>query len=184
MKKWYALRVVSGQENKILKLIKSMAEDSMFSVEVGDVHVPTELVVSTRNGKQYTQKRRLLPGYALIELDMPQTGWRTLVSELRAIDGVIGFASAVSLADKPQPLTEEEAKDMLRFGKEGIAGKPVRMRQMFKQGETVNILEGPFIGFSGNVEEVDEQKSTLRVSVEIFGRVTPIDLNFEQVEKI
>ena len=163
--------------------MKSLAEDELFSIEVGELHIPTETVVTSRKGKQYTQKRRVLPGYALVELDMPSVGWKSVVSEIRAVDGVIGFASSTSLGDKPQPLTEEEAKDMLRFGKEGISGKPVRMRQVFEKNEVVNILDGPFVGFSGNIEEVDEQKGTLRIMVEIFGRVTPIELSYEQVEK-
>lgn len=184
MKKWYAIRVVSGQENKITKLIKSMAEDNMFPMEVGDVHVPVEIVAIMRNGKQYSQKRRLLPGYALVELDIPQVGWRKVVSALRAINGIIGFASSVGERDIPQPLTEEEALGMLQFGKEGISGKQVRVKQNFSKGESINIIDGPFVGFMGTVEEAGEQKSSLRVTVEIFGRVTPIDLTYEQVEKI
>lgn len=184
MKKWYALRVVSGQENRVSKMIQSMVEDNLFSVEVGEFHIPTELVVSSRKGKQYTQKRRVVPGYALVELDMPQVGWKSAVSEIRSVDGVIGFASSSTLADRPRALSEEEAKDMLRFGKEGIAGKPVRKRQIFDKNETINILDGPFVGFSGKIEEADEQKGILRVMVEIFGRVTPIDLSYDQVEKI
>lgn len=184
MKKWYALRVVSGQENKISKLIKSMSEDELFPMEVGDVHVPTEIVISNRNGKQYSQKRRLLPGYILVEIDLPQTGWKNAVAALRGIDGIIGFASTISAGERPVPLTEEEARGMLQFGKDGATGTPVRVRQAYSKGESVSIVDGPFDGFSGTVEVVDGQKSTLRISVEIFGRVTPIDLTFEQVEKI
>lgn len=183
MKQWYALRIISGQENKVSKLIKSMVEDQMFTFEIGDIHIPVEMVASNRNGKQYLQKRRLLPGYALIELDMPQTGWHNVMHELRAIEGVIGFASVVNAGDKPQALTEEEAKGMLEFGKDGVSKKPVRVQQKYSTGEIVSIIDGPFKDFTGTIETVDSEKMHLGVSVEIFGRITPIELSFEQVEK-
>lgn len=184
MKKWYALRVVSGQENKIVKLVLALKQDDLLSLSVGELHIPTEKVIVERNGKKYTQKRRLLPGYIMIELEFAEEKWKDAVYSLRSIDGVIGFASTVGSDSKPQPLSEEEARSMLQYGKEGMGVKIIRSKETFLIKESVKIIDGPFDGFTGSVATVDDQKSTLRVNVEIFGRITPIDLTFEQVEKI
>ena len=186
MKEWYAIRVVSGQEKKITQLIESMTEEGEFPMEVGEVHIPTELVVSNRKGKQYSQKRRLLPGYIMVEVDLPQVGWRNAVTSLRSIDGVIGFANAVSVGEKPESLSEEEARGMLAFGRDSASGtvQATRIRQVYAVGESINITHGPFSGFGGTVESVDDEKTMVHVTVEIFGRAIQIDLSFDHVEKI
>ena len=183
-KKWYALRVVSGQENKISKLIKAFVDDGEISSTVGDMYIPMQTAVYSRNGKQYTQKQRVIPGYVLIEIDMPDAGWRDIISELQAIDGVIGFASVTSTGDKPKALTEEEARTMLSYGKDGSSVSPSRLRQRFSKGEVVAIKDGPFKSFNGTIEEVDTDRAILKITVEIFGRNTPIELEYGQVEKI
>lgn len=182
-KQWYALRVVSGQENKISQLIQVMVQNDELTT-VGETYIPMQTAVRTRGNKQYAQKQRVIPGYILIEIDMPATGWRDIVTALRGLDGVIGFASVTSSNEKPKPLTEEDARMMLSYGREGVSGVSVRAHQRFSKGEVVNIKDGNFKSFSGTVEEVDAGRSILKVIVEIFGRNMPIELEYNQVEKV
>ncbi len=182
-KKWYVARAVSGQENKVVNLIQSMKETGDFPVEVGGVHIPVEIISMSRKGKQYQQKRRLIPGYFLMEIDFPDAGWHSMVMYLRNIDGFIGFASVTGKEDKPQPITEEEAKGLLDYGK-GASKTTLAVKQLYAKGEVIKIVKGAFSSFNGTIVEVVPESELLRVEVEIFGRVTPIELEYDQVEKI
>ncbi len=186
VKKWYALRVVSGQENKISQLIRVMVEHEELSPLIGKTYIPMYEASRMRGGKQYTQKQRVVPGYLLIEIDMPAKGWRDIVTGMRAIDGVISFASVTSAGDKPKPLTEEETRMMLSYGKEGehAAIPVVRARQRFSKGEVVKIKSGLFNFCEGTIEEVDAEKATLKIVVGIFNRSLSIELKHDEVEKI
>ncbi len=184
IKKWYALRVASGQENKISQLIKVKSSNGEFTDPIGETYIPTHNVIVTRKGKRYTQKKRLIPGYILVEIEMPETEWRDIVFELRSIDGVIGFASVTGAKQRPQALTEEEVRNMLQYGRESATVVAARTGQQFSKGDKVSIQSGPFNSFVGIVEEVDTKRAHLVVSVEIFGRATPIEIEFNQVEKV
>ncbi len=181
-KKWYIARAVSGQENKVVTLIESMKSDGDFSIEMGSLHVPTETIATSRKGKQYQQKRRLIPGYFLMEIDLPDSGWRNVVTQLRSINGFIGFANVTSQNEKPQSISEDEARSLLEYNKTGAVTKS-RSHQKFAKGEIVRIIDGPFSSFSGTVVETQEERTLLKIEVEIFGRVTPIEIDFNQVEK-
>lgn len=183
-KKWYALRVVSGQENKISQLVRVMVEHEELSSHIGKTYIPMYESSRMRGGKHYTQKQRVVPGYVLIEIDMPTQGWRDVVTGMRTIDGVIGFASVTSAGDKPKPLTEEETRMMLSYGKDGATSPIVRSRQRFSKGEVVKIKSGLFNFCEGTVEEVDVDKATLKVVVGIFNRSLSIDLKHDEVEKV
>ncbi len=183
-KRWYALRVVSGQENKISQLIRVMVEHEELSHHIGETYIPMYESSRTRGGKQYTQKQRVIPGYVLLEIDMPAQGWRDIVTSMRTIGGVIGFASVTSAGDKPQPLTEEETRMMLSYGKEGTVSPVARSHQRFSKGETVKIKSGLFNFCEGTVEEVDADKATLKVVVGIFNRSLSIELKYDEVEKV
>lgn len=182
-KKWYIVRAVSGQENKVVSLIQSMKESGDFAVEVGGVHIPIKMVSIARKGKQYQQKRRLTPGYFLMELDMTDADWRGIVRQLREIDGFIGFASATTQNERPQPISDEEARGLLDYSKSSADAKKGTLVN-YAKGEIVKIIHGPFSSFNGTIVEIVSDKSILRIEVEIFGRTTPIELNFDQVEKL
>ena len=183
MKKWYAARAVSGQENKVVNLIQSMKESGDFPFEVGGVYIPVEIISVSRKGKQYQQKRRLIPGYFLIEIDFPDIGWHAMVAQMRNIDGFIGFTSVTGKEDKPQAITEEEARGLLDYGK-GISKTTLAVKQLYAKGEVIKIVKGAFSSFNGTIVEVVAESEILRVEVEIFGRVTPIELDYVQVEKL
>ncbi len=182
-KGWYVLHTYSGHENKVEKFIRKLAEDSPFHEVVTDVKVPSEEVVEVKDGKRKVTSKKFLPGYILLEMDLPDVGWKKICSEIRKLQGVTGFVGSMS-GSKPQPISADEARSILQKTGEIKSDKTVKPRQSFSEGETVRIIEGPFDTFTGTITDVNSEKGKLRVSVGIFGRSTPVEVDFLQVEKI
>jgi transcriptional antiterminator NusG len=181
---WYVLHTYSGYENKIEKTIRMMTNMGELDKEVvRDVKVPSEEVVEVRDGKKRTQVRKFLPGYILVEMDLPDHDWKTTCSKIKKIQGVTGFVG-VPADKKPQPLQGDEARSILQKSGEIKGERPVRTRQSFSAGEQVKIIDGPFESFTGTIEEVNQEKNKLKVMVGIFGRNTPVEVDILQVEKL
>ena len=182
-KNWYVLHTYSGYENKIEKTIRKMMEDDQLEGAVTDVKVPAEQVVEIKEGKKKVSTKKFLPGYILIEMDLPDYGWKQICSKIRRINGVTGFVGS-GPGNKPQPISAEEAREVLQKTGEIRGEKVLKPKQSFSAGEQVRIVEGPFESFTGSVEEVNLEKGKLRVTVGIFGRSTPVEVDFLQVEKV
>lgn len=183
-KGWYILHTYSGYENKIEKTIRSYLELGELSSDVVlDVKVPVEEVVEIKDGKRKTKTNKFLPGYIMLELDLPDLGWKNVCSVIRRIQGVTGFVGVIG-NERPRPISSEEAKALLQKVGEIKGEKPARMKQSFAVGEQVKIIDGPFATFSGSIEEVNLERNKLRVMVGIFGRATPVEVDLLQVEKI
>jgi transcription termination/antitermination protein NusG len=183
---WYVLHTYSGYENKIEKTIRMMMENGELDKNVVcDIKVPSEEVVEVKDGKKRTQTRKFLPGYILIEMNLPdaEMGWKAPCSKIKKIQGVTGFVGTP--ADrKPQPLTGDEARAILQKSGEIKGERTVRTRQTFAPGEQVKIIDGPFESFVGTIEEVNQEKNKLKVMVGIFGRNAPVEVDLLQVEKV
>jgi transcriptional antiterminator NusG len=181
---WYVLHTYSGYENKIEKTIRMMMDNGDLDKEViRDVKIPQEEVVEVKDGKKRTMTKKFLPGYILIEMDLPDLGWKESCTKIKRIQGVTGFVGTP--ADrKPQPLSGDEARAILQKAGEMKGERVVRTRQSFNVGEQVKIIEGPFESFTGVIEEVNTEKNKLKVMVGIFGRNTPVEVDLLQVEKI
>jgi len=183
-KAWYVVHTYSGHENKIEKIIRKMMEsDREFSDVVLDVKVPTEEVVEVKDGVKKTVNRKIFPSYILVQMDLPEFQWEYFCSQVKRIQGVTGFVGSLD-GRKPTPLTNEELKGILQKTGEIKTEKVLRPKQTFTEGEHVKIVEGPFESFTGTIEEVNLEKGRLRVLVGIFGRSTPVEVDFLQVEKI
>ncbi len=182
---WYIVHTYSGYEQKIEKLIRRMMEtDSDFASVCLDVKVPFETLVENKDGVKKEVKHKVLPGYILVELDMPEgDSWKNYCSQIKRIQGVTGFLAATR-SSKPMPLTKDEMNNILQKTGEIKAEKAFRPKQSFNEGETVKVIDGPFSGFTGVIEEINLEKSRIKVSVEIFGRPTPVEIEFNQVEKL
>ncbi|MDR2633348.1 MAG: transcription termination/antitermination protein NusG [Treponema sp.] len=181
---WYVLHTYAGYENKIEKTIRMMIESGDLDREqVRDVKVPSEEVVEVKDGKKRTMTKKFLPGYILVEMDLPDLNWKEVCSKIKKIQGVTSFVGTPA-ARKPQPLPGEEARSILQKSGEIKGERPVRTRQSFAPGEQVKIIEGPFESFTGIIEEVNHEKNKLKVMVGIFGRNTPLDVDLLQVEKV
>ena len=174
-KRWYVIHAFSGFEKQVqrslLERINRAGMEDMF----GDILVPTEEVVEMKGGQKRRSDRKFFPGYVLVEMEMNDESWH-LVKEVPKVMGFIGGTS-----DNPAPITEKEADTILSRVQEGV-DKP-RPKILFEPGEMVRVVDGPFNDFNGTVEEVNYEKSRLRVAVLIFGRSTPVELDFHQVEK-
>ncbi|HPX26544.1 MAG TPA: transcription termination/antitermination protein NusG, partial [Treponemataceae bacterium] len=174
----------SGYEGKIEKTIRSLIENSDLSSDVVlDVKVPVEDVVEVKDGKKKFVTKKFLPGYIMIELDLPDLGWKNTCSVIRRIQGVTGFVGTNS-NERPRPISGEEAKALLQKAGEIKGEKAPRMKQNFAIGEQVKVIDGPFASFTGTIEEVNLEKNKLRVMVGIFGRATPVEVDLLQVEKV
>jgi len=183
-KGWYILHTYSGYENKIEKTIRSLIEIGDISAEVVvDIKVPVEELIEIKDGKKRTITKKFLPGYILIEMALPELGWKATCSAIRKIQGVTGFVGTPS-GVRPQPITPDEAKAILQKAGEIKGEKAPRVKQTFSVGEQVKIIDGPFDSFTGAIEEVNMEKGKLRVMVGIFGRATPVEVDLLQVEKI
>ncbi len=182
---WYTVHTYSGYEQKIEKLIRRMMEtDSDFASVCLDVKVPFEVLIETKDGVKKEVKHKVLPGYILVELDMPEDdSWKRYCSQIKRIQGVTGFLAATR-SSKPVPLSKDEMNNILQRTGEIRAEKAFRPKQSFNEGESVKVVDGPFSGFTGVIEEINAEKNRIRVSVEIFGRPTPVEIEFNQVEKI
>jgi transcriptional antiterminator NusG len=183
---WYVLHTYSGYENRIEKTIRMMTKNGELDKNVvREVKIPSEEVVEVKDGKKRTHNRKFLPGYILIEMDLPdeETGWKLPCSKIKKIQGVTGFVGTP--ADrKPQPLTGDEARAILQKSGEIKGERTVRTRQSFTPGEMVKIIDGPFESFTGTIDDVNQEKSKLKVMVGIFGRNTSVEVDLLQVEKI
>jgi len=183
-KGWYVVHTYSGYENKIEKTIRKIMEtDLAFCEVVSDIKIPTEEVVEVKDGVKKTVKRKILPSYILIEMELPEYQWETICSQIKRIQGVTGFVGSLE-GRKPNPLSNEEFKSILQKTGEIKTDRNLRPKQTFTAGEQVKIVEGPFETFTGMIEEVNSEKGRLRVLVGIFGRSTPVEVDFLQVEKI
>jgi transcriptional antiterminator NusG len=177
-KKWYVVRAVSGQENKVKTYIENEISRLGFADYVEEVLVPTEKVVQIRNGKKINKERVYFPGYVMVKANLGGE----VVHIIKSITGVIGFLGEVKGGD-PVPLRKAEVNRML--GKvDELAVKTDSIAIPYVVGETVKVIDGPFNGFNGTVEKVNEEKRKLEVMVKIFGRKTPLELSYMQVEKI
>lgn len=183
---WYAVHTYSGYEQKIERLVRRLMEtDADFAQVCLDIKVPFETVVETKEGVRKESKHKVLPGYILVELDLPEGDitWKRYCDQIKHIQGVTGFLTATRSA-KPLPLTKDEMNNILQKTGEIKAEKTFRPKQSFTVGETVKVSDGPFAGFTGVIEEISEERGRIRVSVEIFGRPTPVEIEFSQVEKL
>jgi transcriptional antiterminator NusG len=172
---WFIIHTYSGFENKVAESLKTRADAFGFADKVGQVLIPTEEVVELKNGKKTTSKRLLYPGYVLVELAMDEEMWHQ-VKETPRVTGFVGGGA------KPVPLTADEVNSILY--RQAHAADHPRPKVTFEKNENVRIVDGPFTNFSGKVDEVNAERNTLRVMVTIFGRSTPVELDFLQVEKI
>ena len=172
---WYIIHTYSGFEKKVKESLESRVEAFTLQDKIGRVLIPMEDVVEVRSGKKVVSSRMSYPGYVLVEMDLDENTWHIVRSTPR----VTGF---VGSGQTPSPLTEEEVQNILNRATT-TAEKP-KPRLSFDRGEKVRIGEGPFANFTGIVEEVNADRSTLKVSVTIFGRSTPVELDFAQVEKV
>lgn len=174
-KRWYVVHAYSGFEKKVAASLKERVELHQMQDLFGDVLVPTEEVVEMRGGQKRKSERKFFPGYVLVQMELNDDTWH-LVKETPRVMGFIG-----GKADKPAPITEKEAQAILQRVDDS-ADKP-KPKTIFEPGEMVRVCDGPFNDFNGVVEEVNYEKSRLRVAVLIFGRSTPVELEFGQVEK-
>ena len=173
--RWYVVHAYSGFEHQVKKSLETRVERAGLGERFGQILVPTEEVVEMREGQKRKSERKFFPGYVLVQMEMDEETWH-LVKDVPKVMGFIGGSS-----DKPAPITDKEAEAILHRVQEGV-DKP-RPKTLFEAGEVVRIIDGPFNDFNGVVEEVDYDKNRLRVEVSIFGRSTPVELEFGQVEK-
>ena len=173
-KRWYSISVLSNYEKKIAEQILHAVEQEGLSNEIEEVLVPTEEVLEVRRGKKVTSERRFMPGYVLVKMEMTDKGYHTINS----INRVTGF---LGQQGKPSPMRDAEVNTILNRGEEGAEAP--RSLITFEVGEQVNVTDGPFDGFSGMVEDVDDDNQRLKVTVSIFGRATPVELEYTQVSK-
>lgn len=179
---WYVLHTYSSFELRVEKTIRMMMDDGEFDNAVLDVKVPSERVAEVKDGKRRERTQRVLPGYILIEMDMP-LNWKVPCTKIRKIQGVTGFVGTAPDA-RPNPISAEEARGLLQRMGEIKGDAAVRPKQNYSIGEQVRIIGGPFDTFTGTVEEIYADKSRLKVMVGIFGRNTPVEVEFLQVEKV
>jgi transcription termination/antitermination protein NusG len=175
LKNWYIIHAYSGFENKVAESLRTRAQAFGFADRLGQILIPTEEVIELRNGKKVTSKRLLYPGYVLVEMEMDDELWHAVKSTPR-VTGFVGGGT------KPIPLSADEVNSVL-YRQASSAERP-RPKMTFEKNETVKIVDGPFTNFSGKVDEINSERNTLRVMVTIFGRSTPVELDFLQVEKI
>jgi transcriptional antiterminator NusG len=175
-KRWYVVHVYSGMEKSVMRALVERIARAGMTEQFGQILVPTEEVVEVKNGQKSVSERRFFPGYVLVEMDMTDETWH-LVKNTPKVTGFIGGKS-----NKPTPIPAREIDKIMQQVQEGVE-KP-RPKVLYEVGEQVRIKDGPFTDFNGNVEEVNYEKSKVRVSVTIFGRATPVELEFGQVEKV
>lgn len=174
-KRWYVVHAYSGYEKQVMRSLKERVALKGLEDRFGDILVPTEEVVEMRDGKKRKSERKFYPGYVLVHMEMDDETWHLVKSTPR----VMGFIGGTP--EKPAPIADREAEAILQRVESGI-DKP-KPKTLFEPGEVVRVIDGPFADFSGVVEEVDYEKSRVKVAVLIFGRSTPVDLEFRQVEK-
>ncbi|MDX8402324.1 MAG: transcription termination/antitermination protein NusG [Mariprofundaceae bacterium] len=173
-KRWYVVQVYSGFEDKVAAMLKENAERAGLADKFGEILVPREEVVELKGGQKVTSSRKFFPGYILVEMEMNDDTWH-VVKDTRQVSGFLGSGG------KPRPMLPHEVEAIRRQIEEGVE-RP-KPKVLFDVGDAVRVIDGPFASFNGVVEEVDAEKGKLKVSVSIFGRPTPVELDFIQVEK-
>lgn len=173
--RWYVIHTYPGSESQVKKLLTNEIKTKEVEASFGDIMVPTEEVVEIRSGKKRKSERKFFPGYVLVQMEMNDYIWHLV----RDIPRVLGFIGGTS--DRPTPISDKEADNILQRIQEGV-DKP-KPKVLFESGEVIRVTDGPFADFNGVVEEVNYDKHRMRVAVLIFGRSTPVDLDFSQVEK-
>ncbi|RTZ38908.1 transcription termination/antitermination protein NusG [Candidimonas sp. SYP-B2681] len=174
-KRWYVVHVYSGMEKSVHKALVERIERAGLETSFGRILVPSEEVLEVKGGKKSITERRIFPGYVLVEMDLTDETWH-LVKNTNRVTGFLGGSG-----NRPAPISDREVDKILSQMEEGVE-KP-KPKVLFEVGEMVRVKEGPFADFNGNVEDVNYEKSKVRVSVTIFGRATPVELDFGQVEK-
>ena len=173
--RWYVIHVYSGFEKKVATAIREQAEQKGLADRFEEILVPTEEVVEVKRGAKVSSERKFFPGYVLIKMDLDDETWH-LVKNTAKVTGFLGGRG------RPSPISEAEAARIMRQVQEGIERPKPSIT--FEVGEQVRVSDGPFTSFNGVVEEVDEEKSRIKVAVSIFGRATPVELEYSQVEKV
>jgi transcriptional antiterminator NusG len=174
-KRWYVVHAYSGFEKSVQRALVDRVNRSGMQDSFGQILVPVEEVIEMRNGQKTVTERKFFPGYVLVEMEMNDESWH-LVKSTPKVTGFVG-----GTANKPAPISEKEVEKIMQQMQEGV-DKP-RPKVLFEIGEVVRVKEGPFTDFHGSVEDANYEKNKLRVSVTIFGRATPVELDFAQVEK-
>jgi transcription termination/antitermination protein NusG len=175
-KRWYVVHAYAGMEKAVERNLRERIDRSEMQSKFGQILVPVEEVVELKNGKKTVSERRFFPGYVLVEMEMADDTWH-LVKHTNKVTGFVGGAK-----NRPSPISEAEVLKIVHQMQEGV-DKP-RPKVLWEVGELVRIKEGPFADFNGAVEDVNYEKSKVRVSVTIFGRATPVELDFTQIEKV
>ena len=174
-KRWYVIHVYSGFEKKIAQQLKELAAQKGLSDMLDQVLVPSEEVVEVRRGQKINSERKFFPGYVLVKMELTDQTWH-LVKDTPKVTGFLGSKT------KPSPISDAEADRIMKQSAEGV--ERVRPAVLFEIGEQIRVADGPFTSFNGTVEDVDEEKGRVKVSVSIFGRSTPVELEYSQVEKV
>ncbi len=174
MKNWYIVQSHSSFENKVAKQIKEEAEKAKISEKIGEIVVPTHDVTEVKRGKRIQRKKKYFPGYVLIKSEMDNNIYH-MIKNIKKVSGFLGSRGS------PTPVSDKEIEKILGQIKDGVAQPKSAIE--YNIGEQVQVIDGPFASFNGMVEDIDEEKLRLKVSVSIFGRPTPVDLEYNQVEK-
>ena len=174
-KLWYIVHTYSGYESKVRESLKQRVEALGMSEIIGEILIPTEDVVEMRSGEKVISKKKFFPGYVLINMEMSDTAWH-VVKNTPKVTGFVGMGS------KPTPLTQEEVDRIIN--QVSVAAEKPKPKFQFQRGEQVRIIDGPFTNFQGQVDEVNNDRATLKVMVTIFGRATSVELDFLKVEKL
>lgn len=183
-KSWYVLHTYTGYENKIEREIRQLLEtEKLDSNIVTNVKVPVEELVEIKDGKKKSRKNKFLPGYIMLELDLPQIDWKNTCNTIRRINGVTGFVGTAPNV-RPRPISNDEALNLLQKSGDVKGEKMVTVKHSYSVGDQIKITEGPFATFTGEIDEVMADKNKLKVTVQIFGRATPVEVDMTQAEKI
>lgn len=174
-KKWYVIHTQTGVENRVKNMIESRVKFENREEQFGEILIPTENVAEVRDGKKRIVSRKFYPGYILVEMDLSDETWYFI----RTVPGVTGFIGA---GKKPTPLSNEEVQAIIKRS-EDEQEKP-KPKIIFEKGEGVKIIDGPFLNFNGNIDDINNEKGIVKVMVPIFGRTTPVELEFWQVERL
>ena len=175
MKNWYIVQSHSNFENKVAQLIKEEAKKSKISDKIEEIVVPTQDVTEVKRGKRVQRKKKYFPGYVLIKSEMDKNIYH-MIKNIKRVSGFLGSSGV------PVPVSNEEIERILGQIRDGVT--QIKSSMEYSIGEKVQVIDGPFASFTGHVEDIDEEKTRLKVAVSIFGRPTPVDLEYNQVEKI